>query len=254
MKSYKFLLILILSKNFFINATENTNLPVNNSNNTSTIITYTISSAAALVAYKILLPKTLLWALENEYEDLALRIIQLKPNLDYQDAKGKTAYHYAFELNLLVIIDELFKISSEDIIIENYTAPLLFWSAKYNRISYIRKIVKKDLNLDFQDELQMTALMYAVAKKNSSLSRILLMHGANTNIKAKNGTTAILEAVKSDCFECIANLLLYEADYKIKDNYGHDVLYYGAKNSLIKEIFSLEEPASHPKIKEYLQY
>ena len=80
------------------------------------------------------------------------------------------------------------------------------------------------------------------------------MHGANTNIKAKNGTTAILEAVKSDCFECIANLLLYEADYKIKDNYGHDVLYYGAKNSLIKEIFSLEEPAAHPKIKEYLQY
>lgn len=98
----------------------------------------------------------------------------------------------------------------------------------------------------------MTPLMYAVAQKNNYIARILLVRHADPNIKAKNGTTALFEAVKANCFDCVANLLLYSADFTVRDKLGHNLIYYAHSGSIIKEVFNLKDPYKHPKIKEYL--
>lgn len=224
-----------------------------NDGNLANLVSYSLIPAAGLAFYKLILPRTLIWAVCNEYQELALKIISLKPNFDFQDENEKTVFDYAFELNLLLVINELISLTPEDELLTTYSKPLLFWAAKNNRLSYIRKLITKKTDLNVIDIHGMTPLLYAAKKNNFTVVKILLNHQANPNIQAKNGTTALIEVVKNNCFECVAHLLLYDAMINLKDKSGHIAVDYAQTKSPIKDVLSSIDPIEHHHIKNYFQ-
>lgn len=248
MKIINLLLICILFANVKTENEKNENSEINK---ISTILSYSLLPAAGITLYKLILPRALIWTVKNEYQELALKILSSNPSLEYKDENDKNVFDYAFELNLLLVIDELVKLISEEELLTNHYKPLLFWAAKNNRLSYIRKILnlKKDVNI--VDIHGMTPLLYAAKKNNFGVVKILLNHQADPNIQAKNGTTALIEAVKNDCFECVAHLLLYDAKINLKDKSGHLAIDYANSNSVIKDVLNYQDPIEHYQIKNY---
>jgi ankyrin repeat protein len=224
-----------------------------NDSNLANIVSYSLIPAAGLALYKLILPRTLIWAVRNEYQELALKIISLKPNFDIQDENENTVFDYAFELNLLLVIDELISLTPEDELLTRYSKPLFFWAAKNNRLSYIRKLITKKTDLNIRDIHGMTPLLHAAKKNNFTVVKILLNHQADPNIQAKNGTTALIEAVKNNGFECVAHLLLYDAMINLKDKSGHVAVDYAQAKSPIKDVLSSIDPIEHYHIKNYFQ-
>lgn len=221
--------------------------------NISYILSYSLIPAAGLAIYKLILPRTLIWAIRNEYQELAIKLISLKPDLDYLDEHNKNAFDYAFELNLLLVIDELIAAISEEELIDKHANSLLFWAAKNNRISYIRKLLNKKVDINIVDIHGMTPLVYAAKKNNFSVVKILLNHQADPNIQAKNGTTALIEAAKNNCFECVAHLLLYDAKINLKDKSGYIAVDYVQAKSIIKDVLISDNPIEHYQVKNYFQ-
>ena len=248
MKILNLLLVLITSQNLLAETEKNNS---QDDNKISTIVSYSLLPAAGIALYKLILPRTLIWAVRNEYQELALKIISLKPNLEFKDENDKNVYDYAFELNLLLVIDELINSTSEEELLTNYYKSLLFWAAKNNRLSYIRKILNLKKNVNVVDIYGMTPLLYAAKKNNFGVVKILLNHQADPNVQAKNGTTALIEAVKNDCFECVAHLLLYDAKINLKDKSGHLAIDYATSKSIIKDVLDCIDPIEHYKIKDY---
>jgi len=248
MKIMNLLLTCILFANLKTEADKNEAFEINK---ISTIMSYSLLPAAGITLYKLVLPRALIWAVRNEYEELALKILSLKPNLEFKDENDKNVYDYAFELNLLLVIDELINSISEEELIRNHNMALLFWAAKNNRLSYIRKILNLKKNINIVDIHGMTPLLHAAKKNNFGIVKILLNHQADPNIQAKNGTTALIEAVKNDCFECVAHLLLYDAKINLKDKSGHIAVDYVTPKSIIKDVLNYHDPIEHYQIKNY---
>lgn len=246
------LILMCLIFNHAKTENEQDKIPTNDSN-LANIVSYSLIPAAGLAMYKLILPRTLIWAVRNEYQELALKIISLKPNFDYEDENQKNVFDYAFELNLLLVIDELIKLTPEDELLTKHAKSLLFWAAKNNRLSYIRKLLTKKTDLNIIDIHGMTPLLHAAKKNNFTVVKILLNHQANPNIQAKNGTTALIEAVKNNCFECVAHLLLYDANINLRDKSGHAAVNYAQAKSPIKDVLSSIDPIEHNLIKNYFQ-
>jgi ankyrin repeat protein len=250
MKIINLLLICLLFNNV---KTDNSQENGADNNNISNIVSYSLIPAAGLALYKFILPRTLIWAVRNEYQELAIKLISLKLDLDFQDEYNKNAYDYAFELNLLLVIDELVNLTPEEELFTKHANSLLFWAAKNNRLSYIRKLLNRKVNINIVDIHGMTPLLYAAKKNNFSVVKILLNHQADPNIQAKNGTTALIEAVKNNCFECLAHLLLYDAKINLRDKSGYIAVDYVQAKSIIKDVLISDNPIEHYHIKNYFQ-
>ena len=246
------LIFICLIFNYAKISPEQDKLPTND-NNIANIVSYSLIPAAGLALYKLVLPRTLIWAVRNEYQELALKIISLKPNFAFQDEQQKTVFDYAFELNLLLVIDELINLTLEDELLTTHAKSLLFWAAKNNRLSYLRKLINKKTDLNIIDIHGMTPLLHAAKKNNFTVVKLLLNHQADPNIQAKNGTTALIEAVKNNCFECVAHLLLYDAQINLKDKSGHAAVNYAQAKTPIRDVLSSIDPIEHYYIKNYFK-
>jgi uncharacterized protein len=76
---------------------------------------------------------------------------------------------------------------------------ILLWAAEQNNLEAVKTLVKKTKNINTVDSLAgMTPLMWAAYNEhdNPQIIQILLDNGAQVNIKAKNGSTALSWAMK----------------------------------------------------------
>ncbi|MBR3676095.1 MAG: ankyrin repeat domain-containing protein [Alphaproteobacteria bacterium] len=70
-----------------------------------------------------------------------------------------------------------------------------------------------------------TALMNAITNNNIEMVKMLIIHGANVNSKLDNGNTALMFATDCNCNPDIIKLLIqHNADVKVTDNEGRTPL------------------------------
>ena len=97
-----------------------------------------------------------------------------------------------------------------------------FIKACFNiNIKTVKNYINNGGNIDAKDERGFTGLMYAAQGGHYELVRLLLENGADPNIKALNGSTALILASTEREISDIINILL---------DYGADI------NAIIEEI------------------
>lgn len=100
----------------------------------------------------------LMWAIEYQLNDIALKLIDVVSDLDAQDSEGKTALYYA--------------------------------SFRDNRDDIFLKLIEKGADLDICTNEGWTPLSILCWKKELKLANILVDNGADINIPNKYGWTA----------------------------------------------------------------
>ncbi|MEI0517323.1 ankyrin repeat domain-containing protein [Brachyspira murdochii] len=129
-----------------------------------------------------------------------------------------------------------------------------FIKACFNiNIKTVKNYINNGGNINAKDERGFTGLMYAAQGGHYKLVRLLLENGADPNIKALNGATAlILASTKREISDIINILLDYGADINatIEDDKitGVTSLYYAAYNFFEFNVKALLERGADPNI------
>jgi ankyrin repeat protein len=118
--------------------------------------------------------------------------------------------------------------------IDEYGRNDLHYAALDNRPKYVRRLIKKGVDVNVVDDNGFSALHFAVQENNKEIVSILLDSGATVDVKDCYGSTPLMRALHS-CYAAMANdepgpgaiirmLLKAGADPYSENNYGIKVI------------------------------
>lgn len=102
--------------------------------------------------------------------------------------------------------------------------PLLTHAVLAGDMELINLLIQQGINLNAQDSVGGTALMYAVERKNSEITELLVKAGADVNLKSKEGCTALIWAVMNDDLASVKLLIEHGADVTTRTDIGTGAL------------------------------
>ena len=119
----------------------------------------------------------------------------------------------------------------------------LFLAARFGQLGIItRLLVSNSLNLNVAEtETGRTALHYAAENDHSKVVKLLLAHGAESNVVDGDGRTPIFLATKATEPHCFLSLLRQGCDISAKDLEGYTIIHHAAKNGNIAALLALKE-------------
>ena len=144
---------------------------------------------------------------------------------------------------------EQYSIKSINIFNSNKWAPLHFacYHGNAEITAYILYNLNGDINILNKDGW--TALHLAVYKQNEDCVRVLIANEKiDTNIKIQNGITALHFACKKNNLKIIS-ILVYKADFNIKDDSGKLPIDYTSDNNIKKFLNKISDSKSDKKLK-----
>ncbi len=107
----------------------------------------------------------------------------------------------------------------------NYEISLIAY-AEAGMFELVKKIIKYvNINYQSSDMMGATALYMAVQNNHIEIVKILLDHGADTEIKTYSGVTTLHRAVQDNNIEILKMLLQYGANPNVINNKGLSALY-----------------------------
>ena len=126
--------------------------------------------------------------------------------------------------------------------INNLGVPLIIKFIKDNNNNYVEKLILKGANLNLSDKDQWTPLIWATARKNKEIVKLLIENGADINIIDDRKNSAIYYAYDEDIIEIF---LIKTLNLNYKNIDGEDILgevylrsisnsFYDAVESIIK--------------------
>ena len=118
--------------------------------------------------------------------------------------------------------------------IDEYGRNDLHYAALENKPKYVRRLIKKGVDINTLDDNGFSALHFAVQENNKEIVKILLESGARVDVKDSYGSTPLMRALHS-CYAAMANdepdpgaiirmLLKAGADPYSENNYGIKVI------------------------------
>jgi len=121
-------------------------------------------------------------------------------------------------------------------------------------IKIIKQLIKEGKDINEKNQFGKTPLMLAIEKHNIGLVKLLLIAGADPNIKDKSGYTAFCKAVFSQGSEqnldLLKLLIIYKANVNAQTNSGTTPLMISLINPKIDVVNLLLEAGADPNIKD----
>jgi len=112
------------------------------------------------------------------------------------------------------------------------TSELLLTAVSINNREYVKFLINEGADVNYKDDLGRTPLMHAVMKKNINIIRFFTTKDTSKiNESDCNGDTALIYAFKLNNNEIIEELLLWNADFEIKNNKNDTTLTISATHS-----------------------
>uniref|UniRef100_A0A8D2B6H4 Ankyrin repeat and death domain containing 1B n=1 Tax=Sciurus vulgaris TaxID=55149 RepID=A0A8D2B6H4_SCIVU len=104
-------------------------------------------------------------------------------------------------------------------------------AAKSNNLDLMEKLLEKKVNINAVNNMNRTALHFAVGGNHLSAVDFLLNHKARVDIADKHGLTVIHLAAWSGSFEIMLMLVRAGADQRAKNQDGMNALHFAAQNN-----------------------
>jgi len=87
-------------------------------------------------------------------------------------------------------------------------------------IKTVRRLLKKGVDVNYEDTDKTTALMMASSRGHLDCLRLLLDHNADVNVQDEEGWTALIFATFWNQVDCVKLLLEYGADISLPNSKG----------------------------------
>ncbi|XP_007651771.1 ankyrin repeat and death domain-containing protein 1B isoform X1 [Cricetulus griseus] len=104
-------------------------------------------------------------------------------------------------------------------------------AAKSNDLALMEKLFEKKVNINAVNNMNRSALHFAVARNHLSAVDFLLSHKARVDVADKHGLTVIHLAAWSGSFEIMLMLVKAGADQRAKNQEGMNALHFAAQNN-----------------------
>ncbi|MBN1981654.1 MAG: ankyrin repeat domain-containing protein [Chitinivibrionales bacterium] len=124
----------------------------------------------------------------------------------------------------------------------------LITSIYENNIKKVKRLINRaDVNVyvNAVDENGNSPLLHSLAEGNNEIAKMLIQHGADINVKTKDGATALSWAIEKSDMDVIEMIVNKDADVNAKDQKGMCPLFRALsrvkeqnKNSIIKLLIS----------------
>jgi len=167
-------------------------------------------------------------ALESSNQKVIDFIIKAGANLDVKNEDGKTALILACQAKYIKIVCELLNNGANYNLKDNTGHNALSYAIENMDTAVADILVKAGATLD--NAIIDKTLFDACKSSNPKVVDIIIMAGANPNVKNKDGKTALILACQAKSFDTVKVLLQHRADYTIKDETGRNALSYAIEN------------------------
>lgn len=124
---------------------------------------------------------------------------------------------------------------------------------KRDDLCTVQSVIDKGININMQDNIGRTMLMYAVSEGRLNIVKCLLDNGADINVQNIYGSTALAYVIGQDRLDIAKYLTDCGADVTIQDENGRTVLMYAAKHKDCNTVQYLIELQGH-NVETYLAY
>ena len=196
---------------------------------------------------------------ENKSKKL-LNIVKCKPNVEYVkmlldqgadvntcDSRGKTALMYAASADNAECVDVLLEAGADVNMSDARGITALMEASSAGNSVCVEKLLKEGADVNINNSLSGdTALMSAVQMRSNMQRRemcvkLLIKAGADVNARAKDGSTALIEAGKHASTLCIQLLIDAGADVNARSVLGKTALLNVAKRGCVESMKILIE-------------
>jgi len=165
---------------------------------------------------------TLHYAAENGHQAIVELVLSVPGiNIHQQNSSGWTALHFAAYTNHQSVVELLLAHRANPDITNNSGDAALHCAASMGYQAIVELLLAHRANPDIVDGGGDTALHWAVSLKQQAVVELLLARGANPNIADNHGRTALYCAAKDQSF--IELLVSYGADTALKAEDGSTV-------------------------------
>ena len=109
----------------------------------------------------------------------------------------------------------------------------IHFAVKYAPLETLKKFIdihRKDLNVNAQDNDEMTPLMHAFNKGNSDVVSALVNAGADVNAQNRNGMTPLMHTANEGNSDVVSALIDAGADVNAQNRHGKTPLMYAAES------------------------
>ncbi|XP_060241581.1 ankyrin repeat and death domain-containing protein 1B isoform X2 [Meriones unguiculatus] len=107
-------------------------------------------------------------------------------------------------------------------------------AAKSNNLDLMEKLFEKKVNINAVNNMNRTALHFAVGSNNLSVVDFLLSHKARVDVPDKHGLTVIHLAAWSGSLEIMLMLVKAGADQRAESQEGMNALHFAAQNNSLR--------------------
>ncbi|ORX83059.1 ankyrin [Anaeromyces robustus] len=172
--------------------------------------------------------------IDHERLDILKYLVTKNLDINSQDEEGQTPLIHAIKRRKLDVMKYLIDYKA-DIKAVNDKIKVIDSVIDYNKLDILDCLVNKNLNINSQDEVGHTPLIYAIHRGNFNIIKYLIEHGADIQIVNRK-----IETLKTIIDRGQLNILDYlinkKLDINSKDKEGHTLLAYAIKSRKIEVI------------------
>ena len=145
-----------------------------------------------------------------ELTNMAITLIELGANINFQDVNGRTPLHHACEKrNIIVAKSLLLKGAAVDVTSYQIETPLLLSAAVVGNLDVVKLLVDYHANVNVTDVSGNSALLCAI---DDDVKFFLIQNGANVHVENENGDTVLMSACRSGNLDLVKLLLSKSVD------------------------------------------
>ncbi|UYV74333.1 hypothetical protein LAZ67_11003041 [Cordylochernes scorpioides] len=155
-------------------------------------------------------------------------------DINAKDCRESTPLHNSIDFKHLKIFHDLIERGTDCNALRNQDSPLIIASILRDS-SFMKTLVKKDVNIDAKDRLGNTPFFYSLLAGFENF-KVLYDAGADINIRCRRGKTVLHKACSPDFIEVVSFLIKVGVDINDKCLNGFTPLAYAASENNVELI------------------
>ena len=168
-----------------------------------------------------------------------------------QDNKNRTPLMIANSNRKLEVIKILLKTKASQNSLDAEDFLFLISACKGGDIEAVKTLIQAGIPLDFQEsDRTWSALMFAADEGHLEIVKLLVAGGANVNLKASTGDTALIRAILSNSSLVVQFLLESKADSNLQGESGRSPLHIACAIQNVELVQLLLENKANPNIQD----
>ena len=167
------------------------------------------------------------------------------------DDKNRTPLMIANSNRKLEVIKILLKTKASQNSLDAEDFAFLISACKEGDIEAVKTLIQAGIPLDFQEsDRTWSALMFAADEGHLEIVKLLVAGGANVNLKASTGDTALIRAILSNSSLIVQFLLESKADSNLQGESGRSPLHIACAIQNVELVQLLLENKANPNIQD----